>query len=151
MAGFILYRLLKWLFSKTVAEKEKKGRWERLLMVIDAVKRLLSILRIKFFKIPDTSGAAEEFYKRLLRWGRFSGLHHAVTETPREYGIRLGHRFPRIENEVGLIIHMHDEAVYGCIFPDGHQISRARLALRRIRHPLLWFTRIKSLCFHNRF
>ena len=150
-AGFILYHLLKWLFSKTVAEKEKKGLWERLLMHIDSAKRLLSTLWIKFFKTPDSSYAAEEFYKRLLRWGRFSGLHHAVTETPKEYGIRMGHRFPRIENEIGLIIHMHAEAVYGCILPDGHQISRAKTALRRIRHPLLWFTRLKSLCFHNRF
>ena len=151
MAGFILYHLLKWLFSKTVEKKEKKGIWERLLMCFDAVKSLLSILWIKIFKTPDISCAAEKFYKRLLRWGRFSGLHHAVTETPKEYGIRLGHRFPRIKNEIGLIIHMHDEAVYGCLPPDGRQISRARHALRRISNPLLWFARIKSLCFHNRF
>jgi hypothetical protein len=78
-------------------------------------------------------------------------LSHAVFETPKEYAIRLGHRFPQIEKEIRLIVHLHDEAIYGCISHDSHQISRARLALRRIRNPLLWFARIKSLCFHNRF
>ena len=158
MAGFILYRLSKWLFSKikwlfseTVEEKDKTGIWELLLSFVYLLKSLLSILWIKIFKTPDISRTAETFYKLLLRWGRFSGLHHAVTETPKEYGIRLGHRFPQIENEIDLIIHMHDEAVYGGISPDGLQISRARYALRRIRNPLLWFSRIKSLCFHDRF
>lgn len=158
MAGFILYRLLKWFFSKikwlfleTVEEKDKKGIWELLLSCILAAKRVLSILWAKIFHPPDTSCAAEKFYSRLLRWGRFSGLHHTVSETPKEYGIRLGHRFPRIEKEIRLIIHLHDEAVYGCILPDRNQISRTRLALRRIRNPFLWFARIKSLCFYDRF
>jgi len=154
-AGFILYHLLKWLskwlLSKTMEEKDRKGIWELLLLYIYSAKSLLSSFWVKIFNNPDTSCAAEKFYKHLLRWGRFSGLPHAVTETPKEYGIRLGHRFPRIKKEIRFIIHVHDEAIYGCIFPDGHQISRARLALRRIRNPLLWFARIKFLCFHNRF
>jgi len=158
MGGFILYRLLKWLlamlkwfFSETVAEKDKKGIWELLLSCILSAKRFFSTLRAKIFHPPDTLCAAEKFYRRLQRWGRFSGLHHPCSETPKEYGIRLGHRFPRIDSEIRLIIHVHDEAIYGCISPDGHQISRARLALRRIRNPFLWFARIKSLCFHDRF
>jgi len=158
MAGFMLYRLLKWLFSKikwffseTVEEKDKKGIWELLLLFIYSAKNLFSILWNKILDNPDTSRAAEEFYKRLLRWGRFSGLGHVTTETPKEYGIRLGNRFPQIKKEIKYIVIMHDEAIYGCIFPDRHQTSRAKLALRRIRNPLLWFARIKSLCFDNRF
>jgi hypothetical protein len=158
MAGLMLYYLIKWLFSmikwlfsETVKEKEKKGLWEHLLMYFDTVKNLFSFLWVKMFKTPDISWKAEACNKRLLRWGRFSGVHHAVTETPKEYGIRLGHQFPRIQNEIDLIIHIHDEAVYGCLRPGGRQISRARLAMRRIRNPLLWFARIKSLCFQDRF
>jgi hypothetical protein len=158
MAGFILYRLLqwfyskiKWLFSETVEEKDQKGIWERLLLSISSVKKLFAIFWIKILNNPGTSCAAEKFFKLLLRWGRFSGLKHLVSETPKEYGIRLGYRFPQIEKEISLIIHVHDEAIYGCISPDSHQISRARLALRRIRSPLLWLARIKSLCFYNRF
>jgi len=153
--GFILYHLLKWLskwlLSRTMEEIDRKGIWKLLLSCILAAKRVLSTLWAKIFHPPDTSCAADKFYRRLLRWGRFSGLHHAVYETPKEYGIRLGHRFPQIEKEIRLIIHVHDEAIYGCISPDDHQISHTRLALRRIRNPFLWFVRIKSLCFHDRF
>jgi hypothetical protein len=45
---------------------------------------------------------------------------------------------------------MHEEVIYGFTSPDRHQISLVRLALKRIRSPRLWFTRIKSLCFQNR-
>ena len=154
--GFILYRLIKWLlskikwlFSETVEEREKRGIWELLLSCILAARWFLSTLWIKIFYPPDTSFAAEKYYRRLLRWGRISGLRHAVFETPREYGIRLGHLFPQIEKEIRLIVDLHDEAVYGGIPPDKHQLSRARLAFRRIRNPFLWFARIKSLCFQN--
>jgi len=158
VAGFILYRLIKWLiskirwlFSETAEERDKRGLWELLLSCILAATRILSTLWVKIFYLPDTSSAAEKYYRRLLRWGRISGLSHTVFETPKEYGIRLGHLFPQIEKEIRLIVNLHDEAVYGGISPDNHQLSRARLAFRKIRNPLLWFTRIKSLCFHNRF
>jgi hypothetical protein len=149
--GFILYYLFNWLRSKTAEEKEGVGVWKLLVSFIHAVKQLFSSLRDRIGGDRDGSYLAEKFYQNLLRWGRFSGLSHAVFETPKEYAIRLGHRFPQIEKEIRLIVHLHDEAIYGCISPDSHQISRARLALRRIRNPLLWFARIKSLCFHDRF
>lgn len=154
--GLILYHLIKWLlpkirwlFSETVEERDKRGLWELLLSCILAAKRILSILWIKIFYPSDTSFAAEKYYRRLLRWGRISGLRHAVFETPREYGIRLGHLFPQIEKEIRLIVDLHDEAFYGGICPDKHQLSRARLAFRRIRNPRLWIARVKSLCFQN--
>jgi len=156
VATFILYRLIKWLLSKirwllseTVEEKGKRGIWELLLSCILAATRMLSTLWINIFHPPDAYSAAEKFYRRLLRWGQISGLRHAVFETPKEYGIRLGHLFPQIEKEIRLIVNLHDEAVYGGISPDNHKLSRARLAFRRIRNPLLWFARIRSLCFHK--
>jgi len=92
---------LKWLFSKTEEENDKQGIWKLLLWVICSVKNLFSTLWINFSNNPSTS-LAEKFYKFLLNWGRFSGLKHTVSETPKEYGIRLGHRFPRIEKEIML-------------------------------------------------
>jgi hypothetical protein len=149
--GFIFYHLLNWLRSKTAAEKERVGIWKLLLSFIHAAKQLFSSLRGRILSDRDGSYTAEKFYQNLLRWGRFSGLSHAVFETPKEYANRLGHCFPQIEKEIRLIVHLHDEAIYGCVSPHSHQISRARLALRRIRNPLLWLARINSLCFHNRF
>jgi hypothetical protein len=149
--GFILYHLFYWLRSKTAAEDERVGIWKLLLSFIRAAKKLFSRLRGRILSDRDGSYTAQKFYQYLLRWGRFSGLRHTVFETPKEYAIRLGHRFPQIEKEIRLIVHLHDEAIYGCISPDDHQISRARLALRRIRNPFLWFARIKSFCFHDHF
>jgi hypothetical protein len=148
---FILYKIFNWLRSTTVEDKERPGIWKLLLSFIDAVKQLFWSLRGRMSRDRDGAYTAEKIYQNLLRWGRLSGLSHAFFETPQEYGIRLGRRFPRIEKEIRRIIHLHDEAIYGGVSPDSHQISRARLALRRIRNPFLWFARIKSLCFHNRF
>lgn len=149
--GFIFYYLLNWLRSETTEEKEGVGIWKLLLSFIHAAKQLFSSLWDRILRDRDPSCAADKFYQNLLRWGRFSGLSHVVSETPKEYGIRLSSRFTRIEKEIRLIVHLHDEAIYGCVSPDSHQISSARLALRRIRNPLLWFARLKFLCFHNRF
>ena len=151
IAGFIILRLLKWIFSRTVLEvDQKKGIWELLLSYIYTVKAFFLSLSIKIIKRPDTASAAEKYFNFLLRWGRISGLKHTASETPKEYGSRLGDRFPKIEKEIGLIVHIHDEAIYGCIPVDQSRISSARLALRKIRSPLLWFARIKFLCFQNR-
>ena len=143
--------LIKWLFSMTTQEKSSRSLWKLLLSIIYATKRILSIPWSRIFHPPDRSISAEKFYRRLIRWGRFSGFNHAASETPREYGVRLEHRFPRIEREFRLIINLHDEALYGCISPNKHQISRVRFALRRIRSPLLWLNRMKSLCFRKHF
>ena len=155
MAGFIIYRLFKWLlskikrlFSKVPEEKDNKGPWEFFLLLLCSAINFFGAVRVKIFHNPDAPCMAEKFYRRLLRWGRFSGLRHVVTETPKEYGIRLENRFPGVKKEIRYIIHMHDKAVYGCIFPDSRQISRARLALRKIHNPFLWFARIKFF-LHN--
>ena len=145
------FSVFRWLFAKIEAQNDEQGIWKRLLFVIDSVRDLLSALWIKISYPPCPSSLAQKFFILLLSWGRFSGLKRTVSETPWEYGIRLAHRFPQVEKEIELIIQLHDEAVYGCMLPDHHRISRARRALRRIRKPFLWFARIKSFCFQDRF
>jgi len=153
--GLLLYFLLKWfykrLLSKTIREEDKMGLWAFFLLSIDAIKCLFASLLSRMHLIPDTSCIADKLYRRLLRWGRLSGLGHDDTETPKEYGIRLGHRFPQLKKEIRFIILLHDDAIYGGITPDGHQVSAAKFALKRIRNPLLWFASIKSFCFRNRY
>ena len=151
IAGLILYFIVNWLRATTAEEKKRKGIWELLVLIIQGIKQLFYSLRERILFNTDEFSAAKNIYLRLLRWGRFSGLAHIVCETPKEYGHRLGDRFPQIEKEILQIVHLHDEAIYGGISPDKQQIYRARLALIRIRNPLWWFARLKSLCFQNRF
>ena len=151
-AVFVLYHFLgwvfKWLFS-TTEESKRTGIWKYLWSCLHAAKRIIATLWAKFFHPPAASLAVETFYKRLLRWGRFSGLPHVDSETPREYGVRLGQRFPQIEQEIGIIIHLHNETLYGCLPPDGRQVSLAMSGLKRIRYPSLWFVRLKSILFYS--
>lgn len=157
VVGFILHRLFKWVLSKfkwfiskTEKENNRQRIWQLLLLLISSVNNLFSVLWIKIFSNINTSSTAEYVFKLLLRWGRLSGLKHSVFETPKEYGFRLRDRFPQIDKEIKLIIHLHDAAIYGFTFPDSYQISCVKLAMKRIRSPRLWFTRMKSLLFWNR-
>ena len=150
--GLLIYHVLKWLFSilkwyltAKREEREKKGLWEFLLACLIALKGLILILRNILLKIPDNAGTAEKYFKRLLRLGRFSGLPRTATETPKEYGKRLADHFPRIRKQIGQVILLHDEVIYGGLSPEGTRISRARQALRSMNNPLLWFARLKSL------
>ncbi|MBW2591948.1 MAG: DUF4129 domain-containing protein [Deltaproteobacteria bacterium] len=153
--GLLLYFLLKWLYkrlvSKTIKGDDRPSLWALTGLFVAAVKYFFASLLRRMHLIPDTSCIADKFYQRLLRWGRLSGLDHDVAETPKEYGIRLERRFPQLKKEIRLIILVHDEAIYGGITPDGHQVSAAKFALRRIRNPLLWFSRIKSFYFQNHY
>ncbi len=154
MIGFILYRFLKWIFSKvswllskTAKKKDSKGIWTLVLLFFSVVKTLYVRLQRGILGRQDTSRAAENIYLRFLRWGWLSGLRRFPPVTPKEYGDLLGLRFPQIKKEIETIIHMHADVVYGGVFPESHQISSAKRALRRMRHPLLWFARLKSLLF----
>ena len=120
------------------------------LVFLVQVFMALCLFFANFFARNDGSVAAKKFYRQLLLWGRVSGLSHVVSETPREYGLRLGNHFPSIEEEIRQIIHVHNDAIYGYIPPDRRQISRARQALRKLSHPRLWIARIKSLCWYDR-
>lgn len=149
--GLALLYLFKWLRTRTVGKETQGGIWWALVVMgIRAVRRFFTILRTKMYTHTDSFFVAEAIYRRLLRWGTLSGLHFAPSETPQEYGVRLGKRFPRIEEEIRTIIRIHDAVVYGDVNPESPQISHAKRALRRIRHPFLWFARFKSLCFDNR-
>ena len=148
---FLLYRLLKLLFSKNIKEKNKKGILQDILLFLSNIKKLFLAFWFIIFSHSKTSCKIEKYYYCLLRWGHISGLEHTVFETPKEYSLRLISIFPNIETEINYIIHMHDKVLYGCIAPDNDQISRTKLNLRKIRSPLLWPLRFRSLFFQNRY
>lgn len=141
---FIIRQLLHWLFSIQPGAPHASSPWGPL---IDLAKRIwLALLSIKrklsaWVKGPQT---AVQLYAALVGWGHFSGLRHGPSETPAEYGLRLGKRFPFLKNEIQWIIETHGEAVYG-FNENMRSLSLARSALRRLRNPLNWPTRLKSL------
>jgi len=87
---------------------------------------------------------AVQLYSAFLKWGRRSGLPHLLSETPAEYGSRLGKRFPRLTGEIEEIIEAFNLVVYGEVALDAKQMTRAKLSWREMRSPRYWPSRLKS-------
>lgn len=143
--AFVLFHCYQWLRSRDESDKRALDIRALLESLLQTMHLWFMALAARFSGRRDVMGIARSHYRRLQAWGRASGLRHDASETPSEYGNRLGRRFPAIANEILLIVRMHDEAVYGCLPPDRHRLSRARLAIRRMRSPRLWPARFRSL------
>ena len=93
------------------------------------------------FKRIDSAAAA---YAGLLRWGRRSGLTAAASETPVEYGTRLGQRFPLLHSEIGLIIEAFNRELYGQRPTDRTVLAGIQSARHRMRNPRHWPSRARA-------
>jgi hypothetical protein len=95
-----------------------------------------------FFRPRKT---AAEFYAALQKWGRRTGLARLAQETPTEYGGRMTTALPRLEPEFRVIIDAFNEEVYGETRLDEVGLATTRKAMRRLRRPSLWFSRMRLL------
>jgi hypothetical protein len=145
---FIMWRLLRWLFSIQTHRKTASEPWN---LLVDLGKRIWLVV-LSFQKNLTTwiigPQTAVQLYTALVGWGHFSGLPHSSCETPIEYGSRLGNRFPLLKNEIQLVIKTHSETVYGSDENKLKKLSLARSAIRRLRSPANWPVRLKSLFLH---
>jgi hypothetical protein len=116
--------LISWLLA--VMGAFFRGVWNGLVFLI---KRI------------DSAAAA---YAGLLRWGRRSGLTAAASETPIEYGTRLGQHFPRLKTEIELIITAFNREIYGQIPADQPILTGIQSARRRMQNPRHWPSRIRA-------
>jgi hypothetical protein len=82
-------------------------------------------------------------YAGMLRWGRRSGMILVRSETPAEYGNRLMNCFPGLRAEIELIVDAFNREVYGQTTIDRKTLSRLRSALRRMKRPRYWPSRIR--------
>jgi hypothetical protein len=140
-----LWYLCRWLLSRTATGRREKWTPDPLLTWL---RRKLSVfvLMVKatalFFR-PRRSAA--ELYIALQKWGRRTGLTRLPQETPTEYGGRMTTALPRLEPEFTVIIDAFNEETYGENQLDEMRLAGTRKALRRLRHPSLWFSRMRLL------
>jgi hypothetical protein len=145
--AFCLY-LIGWLIRRFL--KKDAGRasgrpsltliaW--LLAVMGTFFRAVWNGLVFLLKKFDSAAAA---YAGLLRWGRRSGLTAAASETPVEYGSRLGHHFPLLKTEIELIIESFNRELYGQIPADQTVLTGIQSARRRMRNPRHWPSRIRT-------
>jgi len=143
-AGFLLWLLTKWLFSRTSTDSPKEGFWRLIMMWISEVWIFLKSLMSKIRRRGKGPKDAIKYYKALMGWGRRSGLPHLINETPTEYSLRLSHRFPKVRKETLLITEAFCQEVYGNRVPDASLLARAKFSLLKMRSPLYWPLRLKS-------
>ena len=136
--------LIRWLASRRPEDANTLGMWDLFLRWISLVKTLLLSLLARVPRRRHGDRGAGYHYALLQRWGFHCGLPHIPSETPLEYGSRLLQYFPMLSNEIALIIDLFNQTVYGVIDPDAKQLTTARLAMRRLRSPLIWPARIRT-------
>lgn len=139
--------LLRWLFSKTPRGRRGHIRWRLLLVWARSVWVDFAMGLSKAVRRLKGCGDAVQFYRALLKWGRRSGLPHLPTETPTEYGNRLGRQFPPLIGEIGEIVDAFNLMVYGEIALDHERVSLIKLAWKRMRSPRYWPVRLKCWFF----
>jgi hypothetical protein len=147
VCGLGIWFLFRWLFSRTAMSEKKQIQWS---VIFSWAAHLFTSLLLCWGTIVHWATGyrtAIQLYSALLAWGRHSGLPHFLSETPTEYGVRLGNQFPTVSREIGLIAETFNKEVYGEIVPDEKQFSMAKLAWQRLRSPIHWPSRFKSWFF----
>ena len=139
----ILY-LFRWLFSRSTKTDKTHIRWRLILLWATQLWTSLSLCWRTISHSVKGYGSAVQLYGALLKWGRHSGVPHFLSETPTEYGRRLGHQFPSVSREIRLITETFNREIYGDIALDEQQFTMARLAWRKLFNPIHWPARFKS-------
>ena len=147
VCGLGIWYLFRWLFSRTAMSEKKHIQWSFIFVWAAQQLRALLLCWGKIVHWATGYKSAIQLYSALLTWGRHSGLPHFLSETPTEYGVRLGHQFPTLTREIGLIAETFNKEVYGEIVPDEKQFSMTKLAWQRLRSPIHWPSRFKSWFF----
>jgi hypothetical protein len=142
--GYLMNQFIRWLLKRNTTDETKPPSWAWFLILFylfitipqGVWKRVLYLLR--------GVDSAALVYAGVLRWGRRSGLPAVPSETPGEYGIRLEHQFPKLKEEIEMIIEAFNREVYGKIMIEQRSLSDITSALSRMRSPRHWASRIRS-------
>jgi hypothetical protein len=149
MAGFAIFYVFRWLLLKTPNREKGMNRKNLLTGWIRRLKYFFLYFWRKMIHYTKSRKTAFFFYQGLLSWGRRSGLSRFLSETPQEYGSRLKDRFPQLEREIESIIEAIHLEVYGEKILSREELATSHSALRSLRSPRHWPSRITSLYFRS--
>ena len=144
LAALALYFLWRWLLSRAPRTPDRQNPFQLIASYLRQWFRLLFFQWKGAMHRLKGKVRAREFYVALLSWGRHNGLSPFVSETPSEYGCRLKARFPKLKQEIELIVEaFHQESYREQPLSEG-QLGLCHSAWRKLCNPLLWYSRIKS-------
>ncbi len=142
--GVVIWYICRWLLSKTSeSPRDQRPHGGLVLWLLTILWKIFSFFRKRLLQMVQGRKKAVGIYKILLDWGSNSGIPCSLNETPAEYNLRLGKKFPSVKKEIKLIIDILHEEVFAETVLTTKQLSQARAALRKISSPLLWPSRLR--------
>ena len=147
VAGILLYllkRLFAWLLSKDSLDRPHPPTLT--IWLLNLLKGLMTLavrlwhLLVSLFKQVDSAAMV---YTGLLCWGRRCGLSKKHNETPDEYGSRLVRHFPKLKQEITLIVDAFNREIYGLIKTGPAILATILTAQRQMKKVRHWPRRVK--------
>jgi len=142
--GYLMNQLIRWLLKRNTTDETKPQSPAWLLKLLSLFITIPQGVSTRVVHLLRGVDSAASVYAGILRWGRRSGLPPVPSETPGEYGIRLKHQFPKLKEEIEMIIEAFNREVYGKIMIEQRSLSDISSALRRMRSPRHWTSRIRG-------
>ena len=141
---YLMNQLIRWLLKRNPTSEikpESSGWILKLLSLFITIpqgvwNRVLYLLR--------GVDSAAVVYAGVLLWGRRSGLPQVPSETPSEYGSKLKHQFPKLKEEIEMIIEAFNREVYGEITTEKRSLGGIAAALSRMRSLRHWPSRMRG-------
>ncbi|MGB3222301.1 MAG: DUF4129 domain-containing protein, partial [Desulforhopalus sp.] len=145
LCALVILQLGWWLSRRGDAVESSSSPWQQFRKLMH---KLIVIIMMCWNKIRNSGKRNRDpvqLYLSLMAWGAMSGLALVPSETPKEYGSRLIGKLPAAEEEIHIIIAVHNVSIYGGL--QDTQVQRGWSAYTRLLSPRLWPARMKSLLF----
>ncbi len=141
--GYLMNYMVRWLLKRNFQYKAHPHSSNWLLKLFSLLKLLHRTVWIRLLYLFGSRDSAALVYAGILRWGCRSGKPPLPSETPGEYGNRLIDCFPKLKEEIEMIVGAFNREVYGDIATEKQALYRISSALRRMRSPRHWPSRIQ--------
>ena len=140
--GYLMNQFIRWLLKRNTTDETKPPSSTWIIKLLSLIMTIPHGVWNRVLYLVRGFDSAAAVYAGVLCWGRRSGLPSMPSETAGEYGIRLKHQFPKLKEEIEMIIEAFNREVYGETATGGQSLSSIRSALRRMRSPRHWPARI---------
>ena len=152
ITGWLLWYVMGWLLQKTPTDSRPNALWETIFAWLDMWRSqwLAGLLKaVMGLLVPSkqAQGEAGKLFKRLLKWGQSCGLSRRHAETPQEYGLHLGKKFPALREDIRIITESFAAELYGGKSLATAEKARAHRAWKRLSSPYQWPRRLRFRFF----
>ena len=141
---YLMNRLIRWLLKRNPTGETKPPSSTWIIKLLSLIMTIPHGVWNRVLYLVRGFDSAAAVYAGVLLWGRRSGLPPVPSETPSEYGIKLKHQFPKLKEEIEIIIEAFNREVYGEITTEKRSLGVIAAALSRMRSLRHWPSRMRG-------